>query len=106
MARKKKDTFDQMINELLEFKDFSTTVRLERKKKGLSAVKLANQLKVSPSAVSNIEIRYMIPSVKTIRRIAKILDLDENELLDLAQKQWLGQCAQSWTGKIERELTE
>ena len=69
---------------------FGETIRNLRKAKGLSQRALGEQVRVSFTYVSKIENEKLdfgdYPSEELIRKLAKALDADEDELLLLAEK--------------------
>src|SRR4051795_2450972 len=69
---------------------FGQKIRALRKGQGLSQRDLAGKVKVSFTYISKIENEKLdfgdYPSVKLIRKLAKALDADPDELLILAEK--------------------
>ena len=69
---------------------FGQKIRALRKGRGLSQRDLAGKVKVNFSYISKIENERLdfgdYPSVKLIRKLAKALDADHDELLILAEK--------------------
>lgn len=67
-----------------ETQNLGTIVRRQRNRLGLTLVGLAAESGVSPSHLGRIENAQRYPSPNVLRKIAKPLDLDENELFSLA----------------------
>ena len=64
--------------------NLGTIVRRQRNRLGLSLVELAEKSGVSPSYLGRIENAQRYPSTNILRKIAKPLKLDEEELFNLA----------------------
>nr|MBC7611628.1 helix-turn-helix transcriptional regulator [Pseudopedobacter sp.] len=60
-------------------------IRIERLKKGLSQENMAHMLNISQAAYSKIESEKTIMALPRLYQIAKILELDMNEILKEAQ---------------------
>ena len=73
--------FPSKMNETL---NLGTIVRRQRNRLGLSLVELAAKSGVSPSHLGRIENAQRYPSINILRKIAKPLELDEEELFNLA----------------------
>ena len=56
-------------------------IRKERLKRNLKQCELAAKAKISNSYLSDIEVGRTDPSLKTLERIAKALEMDVRELL-------------------------
>ncbi len=56
-------------------------IREERLKRNLKQCELAGKAKISNSYLSDIEVGRTDPSLKTLERIAKALEMDVRELL-------------------------
>ncbi len=68
-------------------KKFGATVRALREAKQISLRKFAEMVKVSPTFQSKVERdEFPPPGEETVRRIARLLDQDEDWLLALAGK--------------------
>ncbi len=67
---------------------FGEKIRMLRKKKNMTQRELAIAVGVGYSYISKIENNRLeyTPSIKTILRLARVLDVDELELLDSADK--------------------
>lgn len=57
-------------------------IRLYRRKKGLSQKALAELIEVSPSLICKIEKNKAYPSLITLTKIAKVLEVDIASLLN------------------------
>lgn len=53
-----------------------------RRQKGYSQQDIANEIGISKSGYCNIELRRYMPSVKTAKKIAKILNVDWRDLYE------------------------
>jgi transcriptional regulator with XRE-family HTH domain len=69
------------MNETL---NLGTIVRRQRNRLGLSLVELAAKSGVSPSHLGRIENAQRYPSTNILRKIARPLELNEEELFNLA----------------------
>jgi len=71
-------------SKMKETLNLGTIVRRQRNRLGLSLVELAEKSGVSPSYLGRIENAQRYPSTNILRKIAKPLKLDEEELFNLA----------------------
>ncbi len=60
-------------------------IKLERTKRGLSQEKLAELADLSKTYVGDIERTKSIPTLDTIEKIAKALDMEVIELIDVSK---------------------
>jgi len=67
-----------------ETQNLGTIVRLQRNRLGLTLLDLSKKSGVSVSHLGRIENAQRYPSTTVLRKIAKPLGLDENELFNLA----------------------
>lgn len=68
-------------------KQFGATIRALREKKGISLRKFAEAVEISPTYQSKVERdEFAPPGEETIRRMARLLEQNEDELLGLAGK--------------------
>jgi transcriptional regulator with XRE-family HTH domain len=67
----------------LKFGDFVRTTRLNLK---MGLREFASQVGVSPAYISKMEIENEIPKEENIKKMAKILKVDEDKLLSMADK--------------------
>lgn len=67
-----------------ETQNLGTIVRLQRNRLGLTLLDLSKKSSVSISHLGRIENAQRYPSTTVLRKIAKPLNLDENELFNLA----------------------
>ena len=68
-----------MINQ--RNKILASNIRAERNRKGYTQFQLAEKIEVSESSISLIERGLQTPSIFVVLDIAKILEIDINELL-------------------------
>lgn len=80
---------------------FGAYLRKIRKRKGVSLKSLAKRLDVNFAYLSRIENEKVPPSVALVRKLAKVLSWDTDELTLLA-----GRVPPAWLAAIERKPTE
>jgi ribosome-binding protein aMBF1 (putative translation factor) len=64
---------------------FMSLLRRHRKARGLSQTALAHKMKVKPSAVHYWESGASCPSAKRIPKLARILEIDRDYLVDILE---------------------
>ncbi|EGO9189261.1 XRE family transcriptional regulator [Enterococcus faecalis] len=64
-----------------KYVEFANYFKEKRKKIRLSQQELADKAEISKSAISGVETGRFLPSVETIRAVAKVLNVSEEELL-------------------------
>lgn len=69
-----------MITEKIRFK-----IKFEREKRGISQEGLALEAGMSRSAIWKIESGKVSPTLETLEKIAKALDMDFNALMDVSK---------------------
>lgn len=67
-----------------EIQDLGTIVKRQRNRLGFTITELAPKSGVSPSHIARIEKDERYPSPNILRKIAKPLNIDEQELFNLA----------------------
>lgn len=65
----------------LRNKILAANIKAERNRKGYTQFKLAELIQVSESSISLIERGLQTPSIFLVKDIAKVLEIDINELL-------------------------
>lgn len=67
--------------------DLGTKIAKLRKEQNMTQQELANKLNVTDKAVSKWERNISYPDITSISKLAKILNVDSSELIDLCKKE-------------------
>ena len=88
--------------------NFGDKIKIARKQKGLTVKSFIQLLgiKVSPSYITKIEIHGEIPEPNLIGRIAEVLDLNRNELLEIAKESKIRNFEQTITKKYKQAMED
>lgn len=63
----------------------SKKIKLERNKRNLSQLELANKAGLDKNTIWKIETSQASPTLETLEKIAKALDMDFNALMDVSK---------------------
>lgn len=67
--------------------DLGTKIAKLRKEQNMTQQELANKLNITDKAVSKWERNISYPDITSISKLAKILNVDSSELIDLCKKE-------------------
>lgn len=87
-------------------KTFGNQIQIARRQKGLTVKAFIDRLgiEVSPAYITKIEIHGEIPRPSLICKMAEILELQEDELLDAAKENKIREFKQTLTKKYQQAV--
>jgi len=84
---------------------FAQKIRELRNKRGWSVYDLARKIDTTAGYISKIEARGEIPSPKTIIKLAEVLQVDAQKLLDIAKTEKGEQVKQNIIKKYDEQFS-